>query len=50
VKTAWIWSPEARTQLRNIDLENAMRVRYRSTEPGRPLVLAIQKRGGAYRD
>jgi len=85
MKTIWTWSPEARTQLRNIDPENAMRIllaltrladtgagnvkrlqgslagtlrlrvgpwriRYRYTEPGRPLVLAIEKRGDAYRD
>ena len=26
MKTIWTWSPEARTQLRNIDPENAMRI------------------------
>ena len=85
MKTAWTWSPQARSQLRSIDPENAMRillaltrlaetgagkvkalqgplagvmrlrvgpwrVRYRYMEPGRALVLAVEKRGDAYRN
>ena len=80
MKTTWAWSPQARTQLRGIDPENAMRIllaltrlaetgdgnvkalqgpligvmrlrmRYRYMEPGRALVLAVEKRGDAYRN